>query len=256
MSELVRHNSEEMGYWLAAQGGVYDGTGFMRKHPGGDTVMALCSGQDVTESLRAVGHLTHPSTRKQLEMYRIGTLGSPPWASSQVKEVYLAAVDLGQKAAEMENVYRRNYQVLDGKLTGLDEPGVLTAKKARHLLDAKNRLQDEHVPGMAVLLDVLLERLGKLGTVDVRAARADVAGLVAPERTLGTATRYDSYEEAVQTVETDLGRLTEVKEGLARVLETVEEESCSGPSQLQSIADTLRTVARQLVVLAGKSVMI
>ncbi|PYI05123.1 hypothetical protein BO78DRAFT_270050, partial [Aspergillus sclerotiicarbonarius CBS 121057] len=242
VSELIRHNSEEMGYWFAAQGSVYDGSGFMMKHPGGDTVMALCSGQDVTESLRAVGHLTHPATRKKMEMYRIGRLEGPKLASGQVKEMYLAAVELGQKAAEMENVYRRNFQLLDGKLTVLDEPEVLTAKKARHLLDAKNRLQDEHVPAMAMLLDALLERMGEFdGMVDVRAARAEMAGLVAPERTLGTATRYENYGMAVDTVQTDLGRLTEVKECVAMVLETVEDQgfTCSDHSRVQAMMDTL-----------------
>jgi hypothetical protein len=54
----------------------------------------------------------------------------------------------------MENVHRRNFQLLDGKLTMLDDPEVLTPKKARHLL--------EHVPALATLLDALLDSIAKL----------------------------------------------------------------------------------------------
>lgn len=109
----------------------------MQKHPGGDTVIVLCSGQDIANSLKAAGHLTNSSIRNKLETYRIGTLERPKFASSKTEEVYMAAVDLGQKVAEMENVHRRNFQLLDGKLTILDKPQILTPKKARHLLDAK-----------------------------------------------------------------------------------------------------------------------
>lgn len=41
-----KNNSEGTGYWFSAKGSVYDASTFMQKHPGGDTVIALCSGQD------------------------------------------------------------------------------------------------------------------------------------------------------------------------------------------------------------------
>jgi hypothetical protein len=126
----------------------------MQKHPGGDTVIALCSGQDSIHSLKAVGHLTNGSTRSKLETYRIGCLENPKFHCSLTEEFYMAAIDLGQKAAEMENVHRRNFQLLDGKLTMLDDPEVLTPKNARHLL--------EHVPALATLLDALLDSIAKL----------------------------------------------------------------------------------------------
>lgn len=255
VSQLIKHNSEETGYWFSAKRSVYDASTFMQKHPGGDTVIALCSGQEITDSLKAIGHLSNPSTRNKLETYRIGTLEKPKFASSQSEGLYMAAVDLGQKAAEMENVYRRNFQFLKGKLTMLDEPEVLTPKKAHHLLDAKNRLQDEHVPVLAMLLDALLDSIAKLDMkLDLSTTRAQMVGLVAPETKLGTSTRFSNYEMAVDMLQKDLSRLTEVKELVAIALGTFEDPgfTYSEQSQLEFIVNTLSRVASQLVVLAGK----
>jgi cytochrome b involved in lipid metabolism len=103
MSQLIKNNSEGTGYWFSAEGSVYDASTFMQKHPGGDTVIALCSGQDITHSLKAVGHLTNGSTRSKLETYRIGCLENPKFHCSLTEEFYMAAIDPDQKAAEMEN---------------------------------------------------------------------------------------------------------------------------------------------------------
>jgi cytochrome b involved in lipid metabolism len=255
MSELIKNNSEETGYWFVAKGSVYNATEFMQKHPGGDTVIALCSGQDVTESLMAVGHLTNPSIHNKLESYRIGTLEKPQLVSSQAEELYMAAVALGQKAAEMENVHCRNFQLMDKKLTALDEPGLLTPKKARHLFDAKNRLQYEHVLALAMLLDALLDIIARLDvTLDMSAIRAQMAGLLTPDRKSGTAIRFSDYEMAIDILRKDMIRLTEVKELVAMVLESLEDPNfkCSDQGQLESIGDALSRAASQLVVLAGK----
>lgn len=255
VSQLIKHNSEKTGYWFSAKGSIYDASSFMQRHPGGDTVIALCSGQDITDSLKAVGHLTNPSIRNKLETYRIGSLEKPKLASSQAEELYMGAVDLGQKAAEVENVHRRNFQLLDGKLTMLDEPEVLTPKKARHLLDAKTRLQDEHVPALVMLLDVLLGSIEKLNMrLGITTIRAQMVRLVAPETKIGTATNISNYETAMDMVQKDVRRLNEVKELVAMVLGIFEDHgfTCSEQSQLDSIVDLLSRVATQLVVLAMK----
>jgi hypothetical protein len=81
-----------------------------------------------------------------------------------------------------------------------------------------------------------------------------MVGLVAPETKQGTATRFSNYEMAVDTLQKDLSRLTDVKELVAMVLGTFEDPgfTYSERSQLESIVDTLSRVASQLVVLAGK----
>lgn len=255
VSQLIKNNSEETGYWFSANGSVYNASTFMQKHPGGDTVIALSSGQDITDSLKAVGHLTNPSTRNKLEAYRIGTLEKPKFPSSKAEDLYMAAVDLGQKAAEMENVYRRNFQLLNGKLTMLDEPELLTPKKARHLLDAKNRLQDEHVPELAMLLDALLDDITKLDMrLDLTTIRAQTVGLAPPETKAGAAIRFSNYQMAVDALQKDLSRLTEVKKLVALVLESFEDTGFTyyEQNQFKSIVNNLSRIASQLILLAGK----
>ncbi|KAJ5401876.1 uncharacterized protein N7487_007772 [Penicillium crustosum] len=254
VSELIKHNSDESGYWFSAKGSVYDASTFMQNHPGGDTVIALCSGHDITDSLKAVGHLTNSSIRNKLETYRIGTLEKPKFASSQIEEVYMAAVDLGQKAAEMENVHRRNFQLLEGKLTVLDKPEALTPKKARHLLDAKNRLQGEYVPALATLLDVLLESIAVLDMkLNLSTTRARIVGLLSPRTGSGTAARFLDYGMALDTLRKDLSRLIEVKELVAIILGTFEAGfTYFEQSRLEYIVGTLNRVASHLVVLARK----
>jgi hypothetical protein len=176
----------------------------------------------------------------------------PKFASSHAEEVYMAAVDLGQKAAEMENVQRRNFQLLNGKLTMLDEPETLTPKKARHLLDAKNRLRDEHVPVLATLLDSLLDSIAMLDMkLDLSAIRAQVVGLGVPGTGLGMATCFLNYGMALGVLHKDLSRLTEVKDLVAMVLGTFEDPgfTYSEQSRVESIVDTLSRVASQLIVL-------
>jgi cytochrome b involved in lipid metabolism len=255
ISQLIKHNSEETGYWFSAKGSVYDPSTFMQRHPGGDTVIALCSGQDITDSLKAVGHLTNPSTRSRLETYRIGTLEKPKFNSSLADELYMATVDFGQKAAEMENVCRANFQLLDGKFTILDEPGVLTPTKARHLLDARHRLHDEHVPALAMLVNALLDSITRLNTkIDMSTIRAQLVGLVEPETRLGTTTRFSDYAMAVNTLQKDLSRLTKVKELVVLLLETLEGNCYTNceQSQLEFIVNTLSRAVSELVMLAGK----
>ncbi|KAK6593999.1 cytochrome b5-like Heme/Steroid binding domain-containing protein [Botrytis cinerea] len=245
---------KETGYWFSAQGNVYNASKFMQKHPGGDTVIACSSGQDITDSLNAVAHLTNPMIRNKLESYRIGTLQKPKFATSKAEDIYLAAVDLGQRAAEMENVHRRNFQLLDGKLTALDEPSILTPKKARHLLDARNRLRDEHVPVLAMLLDALLNAIANLTMeVDLSIIRAQTAGLVSPKRKIGTAVRFSSYEMAVDLLLKESDRLTDIKNLVAIVLATFEDVDFvySEQSQFGSVMSNLSSVSSQLILLAG-----
>lgn len=255
VSQLIRHNSKETGYWFSAKGSVYDASIFMQKHPGGDTLITLCSAQDITDSLTAVGHLTNPSTRNKLETYQIGILAKPGFLSLQAKEVYMAAVELGQKAAEMENVYRANFQLLDGKLTVLDKPGVLTPKKARHLLDAKNRFQKEHLPALATLLHTLLEKIGDSDMVlDLSAVWAQVLALTSSETKLVPPAQFSSYETAIDTLQRDLSQLAEIKELVATLLETLEDPSfaSSERGESTSIVGTLGQVASQLMALTGR----
>jgi cytochrome b involved in lipid metabolism len=162
ISEIVKHNSEEMGYWFSAGGYVYNASAFMRKHPGGNIVIALCSGQDITADLKTVAHLSNPKIRSILQSYQIGKIQRPRFASVDPEDAYDATVELGEKSAEIENIYRTTFQFLNGKMTALDQPNVLTPQKARHLRESQCQLHDEHAPLLATLLDTVLAAVLRL----------------------------------------------------------------------------------------------
>ena len=50
LEELQAHNTESEP-WFVVEGEVYDGTGFLKDHPGGKESITLMAGEDATEDL-------------------------------------------------------------------------------------------------------------------------------------------------------------------------------------------------------------
>ncbi|KAF9007401.1 nitrate reductase [Cyathus striatus] len=70
IEEFEKHKSTE-NPWFVVNGEVYDGTGFLKDHPGGPESITLVAGEDATEDFMAI-HST--DAKKQLVDYHIGTL--------------------------------------------------------------------------------------------------------------------------------------------------------------------------------------
>ena len=71
--EISKHDSEEVGVWIAYKEGVYDVTKFVTQHPGGDIIM-LAAGQTVDHYWNSYPiHLSN-ETLELLETMRIGNL--------------------------------------------------------------------------------------------------------------------------------------------------------------------------------------
>lgn len=69
--EVAKHNKEEDA-WIIIEGKVYDVSGYVELHPGGDTILNNVGG-DSTEGF--LGE-QHPATAKDvLQNYYIGDLG-------------------------------------------------------------------------------------------------------------------------------------------------------------------------------------
>uniref|UniRef100_A0A9J8BS34 Cytochrome b5 type B n=1 Tax=Cyprinus carpio carpio TaxID=630221 RepID=A0A9J8BS34_CYPCA len=69
--EVQAHNTSK-DTWLIIHDKVYDITGFMEEHPGGEEVLLEQAGADATESFEDVGHST--DAREMLQQYYIGEL--------------------------------------------------------------------------------------------------------------------------------------------------------------------------------------
>ncbi|KAL7928205.1 hypothetical protein V8C35DRAFT_333416 [Trichoderma chlorosporum] len=74
-SQLAEHASgESPSPWFVVEGHVYDGTGFLLAHPGGEQSIRLVAGEDATEDFMAIHSM---DAKKMLRDYHIGKLEQP-----------------------------------------------------------------------------------------------------------------------------------------------------------------------------------
>ena len=68
MDEIEKHNKDNDA-WFIVHGQVYDGTKFLKEHPGGAESIIMASGADTTEDFMAI----HSETSKAMLVdYHIG----------------------------------------------------------------------------------------------------------------------------------------------------------------------------------------
>ncbi|XP_017333587.1 cytochrome b5 [Ictalurus punctatus] len=84
--EVQAHNMSK-DTWLIIHDKVYDITGFLEEHPGGEEVLLEQAGGDATESFEDVGHST--DAREMLQQYYIGELHEDDRKKACKKEVYI-----------------------------------------------------------------------------------------------------------------------------------------------------------------------
>ncbi|XP_072321741.1 cytochrome b5 type B [Eucyclogobius newberryi] len=68
--EDIRMHNLSNDTWLVIHDKVYNVTGFLEEHPGGEEVLLEQAGSDATESFEDVGHST--DAREMLEQYYVG----------------------------------------------------------------------------------------------------------------------------------------------------------------------------------------
>ncbi|KAK4530571.1 hypothetical protein CCYA_CCYA04G1428 [Cyanidiococcus yangmingshanensis] len=74
---VVRAHNHEHDGWVIVRGGVYDITGFLRYHPGGEAVLRKHLGEDVTALMEGVGQGSHEHSKaayRILQQYYVGPL--------------------------------------------------------------------------------------------------------------------------------------------------------------------------------------
>ncbi|XP_053179540.1 cytochrome b5 isoform X1 [Scomber japonicus] len=83
--EEIRVHNMNSDTWLIIHDKVYDITGFLEEHPGGEEVLLEQGGTDATESFEDVGHST--DAREMLEQYYIGELHMDDRKKEPTKDV-------------------------------------------------------------------------------------------------------------------------------------------------------------------------
>ncbi|XP_044055833.1 cytochrome b5 isoform X2 [Siniperca chuatsi] len=84
--EEIRVHNMSSDTWLIIHDKVYDITGFLEEHPGGEEVLLEQAGADATESFEDVGHST--DAREMLLQYYIGEVNMDDRKKDTEKEVH------------------------------------------------------------------------------------------------------------------------------------------------------------------------
>jgi cytochrome b involved in lipid metabolism len=125
LSELVLHNDEDHGYWIAIDGGVYDISDFLRRHPGGPMVLKGYAGLDATQAYRLL-HSNSTAAAAALRRCRIGSMSTPEWALALARVGWAGEGDspparlfntwagLLCSVVEMQNALRQDYSLQRG----------------------------------------------------------------------------------------------------------------------------------------------
>ncbi|PWZ01233.1 putative nitrate reductase [Testicularia cyperi] len=72
-AQLLEHGGESVAEpWFVVHGQVYDGTPFLKDHPGGDQSIRLVAGEDATEDFMAIHSI---DAKRMLRDYHLGRLG-------------------------------------------------------------------------------------------------------------------------------------------------------------------------------------
>ncbi|XP_045774228.1 nitrate reductase [NADH] 2-like [Maniola jurtina] len=73
-AEVAKHCDKNSGVWLIIHNDIYDVTGFLEEHPGGEESLLDVAGKEATQDFEDVGH--SDDARELMKKYLIGTL--PP----------------------------------------------------------------------------------------------------------------------------------------------------------------------------------
>uniref|UniRef100_A0A147A4E3 Fatty acid 2-hydroxylase n=1 Tax=Fundulus heteroclitus TaxID=8078 RepID=A0A147A4E3_FUNHE len=100
--EVARHCTKDS-CWVLLGTRVYDVTGFLRMHPGGEALIRSRAGKDLTREMEGPPHRHSANARRWLEQYYIGELDRESGAEETLRERRKASEQTEEKSAEKTN---------------------------------------------------------------------------------------------------------------------------------------------------------
>lgn len=79
-AEQLQEHADEQAPWFVLNGQVYDGTSFLKEHPGGEESITLVAGEDATEDFMAIHSM---DAKRQMRGFHVGKLAAGGLASSE-----------------------------------------------------------------------------------------------------------------------------------------------------------------------------
>ena len=157
-SDVVLHNDDDTGRWLIIEGRVYDVTGFVHLHPGGDKIVCAYGGVDATRPYRAVSHHVDLEIDALLGLYEVGVvrrldfgtdwgvaIGQEGLQYVSLSELYRTWIRLLYSVVEMQNAIELDFGFRERPLTRDDAPSEMTALRLRLLLEAHGRFRSNYL---------------------------------------------------------------------------------------------------------------
>jgi sulfite reductase (NADPH) flavoprotein alpha-component len=162
VSDLARHNTAGVGYWMAISGAVFDVSEFLHLHIGGPHIIRNHVGLDATAAYRKVLHHAHAEIDAQLAMYHIGHLRrlrfGAEWGvvltenglrALPLEELFRTWVRFVYLLVGMENALTADYGFTASVTTSGEDPRELTPFKAQYVIEAHRRFLVSYLDGLA-----------------------------------------------------------------------------------------------------------
>ncbi|HNH78783.1 MAG TPA: cytochrome b5 domain-containing protein [Anaerolineales bacterium] len=161
ISDLVLHNNDSNGYWMALNGKVYDLSEFVHLHAGGRRILANNAGIDATRAYQSVQHHLNSDVDAQTGMYEIGRmrrldfgmrwgvgLGLQGLVFFTLEEAFTFWVRYLYLVTEMENALINEFSFLDRSTTLGEDPREFTPLKAHLVAEAQKRFLGTFLDGI------------------------------------------------------------------------------------------------------------
>lgn len=160
ISDLILHNDDAHGYWLAINGRVYDMNEFGHMHPGGLKIIQSYSGMDATFAYEQIEHQNNPEVDSMLGMYELGVINQPQFGQHwgiavsktglryiSLRDAYKAWVDLAYIIVEMQNAIFNDFRTLNEPMTDVEDAQnlVLSPFKLQQIGLAHHRLMNNYL---------------------------------------------------------------------------------------------------------------
>ncbi|NSL87309.1 hypothetical protein ECE50_010740 [Chitinophaga sp. Mgbs1] len=155
ISDVIKRNNDQYGYWVIVNNKIFDLTEFKEIHPGGEKIVLDNAGRDGTHEFRRAEHHHNPEIMSLLSMYYVGEVIVPQFESAEIAVKYhrwLSAVHL---STEMQNTLYTDYTFTGKQTTRADHSGSPTAYKRSLILENHLRFNEEYIP---LLTESLLEQ--------------------------------------------------------------------------------------------------
>ena len=174
VSDLVEHNDDEHGWWLAINGRVHDVTRFVQRHPGGEAVLRAHAGLEAATAFSRA-HADRPGLQHLLRTTDIGPLTLPNLV--QGRPLYDAWVNALFAVVHLQNAFRLDRSFARGTDLCLPGGGPASALHVDRAADTFTRFSDAYLPQFATeVLAPLADRV-RIEGGNARRRIGTVAGL-------------------------------------------------------------------------------